>query len=66
MISSSTICANGSESAFCMASSVRLYFNVLNRANRQVPNNIITSPTFGQPTAVNDPRQLQFGLRVLF
>jgi outer membrane receptor protein involved in Fe transport len=41
-------------------------FNVLNRANYQVPNNIITSPTFGQPTAVNDPRQLQFGLRVLF
>ena len=41
-------------------------FNVLNRANYQVPNNIITSPTFGQPTAVNDPRQVQFGLRVLF
>lgn len=41
-------------------------FNVLNRANYQVPNNIITSPTFGQPQAVNDPRQLQFGLRVLF
>jgi outer membrane receptor protein involved in Fe transport len=41
-------------------------FNVLNRANDQVPNNIITSPTFGSPTAVNDPRQLQFGLRVLF
>jgi hypothetical protein len=41
-------------------------FNVLNRANYQVPNNIITSPTFGSPTAVNDPRQLQFGVRVLF
>jgi hypothetical protein len=41
-------------------------FNVLNRANFQVPNNIITSPTFGQPTAVNDPRQLQLGIRVLF
>ena len=41
-------------------------FNVLNRANYQVPNNIITSPTFGNPTAVNDPRQLQFGLRILF
>jgi len=41
-------------------------FNVLNRANYQVPNNIITSPTFGQPTAVNDPRQVQFGLRVHF
>ncbi|HKR66467.1 MAG TPA: TonB-dependent receptor, partial [Thermoanaerobaculia bacterium] len=41
-------------------------FNVLNRANRQVPNNIITSPTFGQATAVNDPRQVQLGLRLLF
>jgi len=41
-------------------------FNVLNRANYQVPNNIITSPTFGKPTAVNDPRQLQLGVRMLF
>jgi predicted Zn-dependent protease len=41
-------------------------FNVLNRANYQVPVNIITSPQFGQPTAVGDPRQIQFGLRLLF
>jgi outer membrane receptor protein involved in Fe transport len=41
-------------------------FNVLNRANYQVPNNIITSPTFSNPTAVSDPRQLQLGLRVQF
>ena len=41
-------------------------FNVLNRANYQVPNNIIASPTFGKPTAVNDPRQLQLGVRMLF
>ena len=41
-------------------------FNVLNRANYQVPNNIITSPTFSKPTAVNDPRQLQLGMRLLF
>ena len=41
-------------------------FNVLNRANYQVPNNIFTSPTFGQPTAVNEPRQFQLGLRLLF
>jgi hypothetical protein len=41
-------------------------FNVLNRANYQVPNNIITSPTFGKPTAVNDPRQVQLGARMLF
>jgi hypothetical protein len=41
-------------------------FNVLNRANYQVPNNSFGSPTFGKPTAVNDPRQLQLGLRLLF
>jgi len=41
-------------------------FNVLNRANYQVPNNVFGSPTFGKPTAVNDPRQLQLGVRLLF
>jgi hypothetical protein len=41
-------------------------FNVLNRKNYQVPNNIFGSPTFGRPTAVNDPRQLQLGLRLIF
>jgi outer membrane receptor protein involved in Fe transport len=41
-------------------------FNALNRANYQVPNNIFGSPTFGRPTAVNDPRQLQLGLRLIF
>ena len=41
-------------------------FNVLNRANYQVPNNIFGSPTFGRATAVNDPRQVQLGLRMIF
>ena len=41
-------------------------FNVLNRDNYQVPNNTFGSPTFGLPTAVNDPRQIQLGLRVTF
>jgi len=41
-------------------------FNVLNRKNYQVPNNTFGSPTFGAPTAVNDPRQLQLGLRITF
>ncbi len=41
-------------------------FNVLNRENYQVPNNIFGSPTFGRPTAVNEPRQFQLGLRLLF
>lgn len=46
-------------------------FNVLNRANLQLPNNTfgvgaIAPATFGQPTAAADPRQLQFGLRLSF
>jgi Carboxypeptidase regulatory-like domain/TonB dependent receptor len=41
-------------------------FNVLDRKNYQVPNNVLTSPTFGRPTAANDPRQFQLGLRLLF
>jgi hypothetical protein len=41
-------------------------FNVFNRANYQAPNNIITSPTFGQPTAAGDPRQVQVGVRVTY
>jgi hypothetical protein len=46
-------------------------FNVMNRANLQLPNNTFGSgatalPTFGQPTAASDPRQLQFGLRLSF
>lgn len=46
-------------------------FNLLNRANFAVPNNVFgsgTQPsvTFGQPTAAFDPRQFQFGLRLNF
>ena len=46
-------------------------FNVLNRANLQLPNNVFGTgisplPSFGQPTGAADPRQLQFGLRVSF
>jgi hypothetical protein len=46
-------------------------FNVLNRANLQLPNNtfgtgVIPLSSFGQPTAAADPRQLQFGLRLTF
>jgi hypothetical protein len=44
-------------------------FNVLNRTNLQFPNNTwgtgtAPRPTFGQATAANDPRQMQFGLRL--
>ncbi len=46
-------------------------FNVLNRANLQLPNNIFGAgstplPAFRQPTAAGDPRQLQLGLRFSF
>jgi hypothetical protein len=46
-------------------------FNVYNRANLQLPNNIFGTGLapragFGQPTAAADPRQLQFGLRLDF
>ncbi|HKS27996.1 MAG TPA: TonB-dependent receptor [Pyrinomonadaceae bacterium] len=46
-------------------------FNVLNRANLQLPNNIFgigqtPLPAFRQPTATADPRQLQLGLRFSF
>lgn len=46
-------------------------FNLLNRANFQLPNNVYgpgTSPmpSFGRPTAAADPRQIQFGLRLRF
>jgi hypothetical protein len=46
-------------------------FNLFNRANFGVPNNTFgqgTTPlaTFGQPTAAFDPRQFQFGLKVIF
>jgi hypothetical protein len=46
-------------------------FNVFNRANLQLPNNIFgTGLTpragFRQPNAAADPRQLQFGLRLDF
>lgn len=44
-------------------------FNVLNRSNFMVPNNVfgpgqIPLPNFGKPTAAGDPRQIQFGLRL--
>ena len=46
-------------------------FNVFNRANLQLPNNVFGTgitplPSFGQPTGAADPRQLQFGLRLSF
>jgi hypothetical protein len=46
-------------------------FNVLNRNNYLIPNGTYGTgasprPTFGQPTAIGDPRQAQIGVRVTF
>ncbi|MDT7603534.1 MAG: hypothetical protein QOF61_1531, partial [Acidobacteriota bacterium] len=46
-------------------------FNLLNRANYQVPNNVfgggsVPLATFSRPTAAADPRQCQLGLRLNF
>jgi hypothetical protein len=46
-------------------------FNVFNRTNFLIPNNTIgtsavPAPAFGRPTAADDPRQLQLGLRWTF
>ena len=46
-------------------------FNVLNRANLQLPNNTFGTgatplASFGRPTAADSPRQIQLGLRLNF
>jgi hypothetical protein len=47
-------------------------FNVLNRANLRLPAHTLnpanpaTLASFGQPTAADCPRQIQFGLRLNF
>jgi hypothetical protein len=46
-------------------------FNVLNRANLQLPNGVYGAginplASFGLPTAADNPRQVQFGLRFSF
>jgi hypothetical protein len=46
-------------------------FNVLNRSNLQLPNNTFGTgatplASFGRPTAADNPRQVQFGLRLDF
>ena len=41
-------------------------FNVLNRTNFDVPNRIAFTPNFGRIFSSKPPRQMQFGLKVLF
>jgi hypothetical protein len=42
------------------------FFNLLNRVNFGVPNDDISSPTFGQVQSAAPPRQIQFALKLLF
>src|SRR5271157_147628 len=42
------------------------FFNALNRANYNLPDNFVGSPTFGQVVSAQDPRRVQFALKVAF
>jgi hypothetical protein len=41
-------------------------FNLFNRANYNLPDNFLASPTFGQILSAQAPRRIQLGARVLF
>ena len=42
------------------------FFNLFNRVDLGVPNDDISSPTFGQVQTAAPPRQIQFALKLLF
>ncbi len=42
------------------------FFNLFNRANFNLPDNFLGSPTFGQITSAGEPRRIQFGLKLLW
>jgi hypothetical protein len=41
-------------------------FNLLNRANFDLPDNFYGSPTFGQVLSAGAPRHIQFGIRLMY
>jgi hypothetical protein len=41
-------------------------FNLLNRANFDLPNRIFGSPNFGRIFSAKNPREMQFGVRFAF
>jgi hypothetical protein len=41
-------------------------FNLLNRANFDLPDIFVGSPTFGRIQSAQSPRRLQFGIKLLF
>ena len=42
------------------------FFNLLNHANFNLPDNFVGSPTFGQVTSAQPLSRIQFGLKFLF
>ena len=42
------------------------FFNALNHTNFNLPDNFLGSPTFGQVVSAQDPRRIQFALKLLF
>jgi hypothetical protein len=42
------------------------FFNLLDHDNFNQPDNFVGSATFGQVTSAQDPRRVQFGLKLLF
>jgi hypothetical protein len=41
-------------------------FNLLNRANFDIPNRTFGTPNFGRIFSAKNPREMQVGLRVAF
>lgn len=41
-------------------------FNLFNRTNFDVPNRIAFTPNFGRIFSADNPRQMQFGLKLIF
>ena len=41
-------------------------FNLLNRTNFDVPNRVAFTPNFGRIFSAKPPRQMQFGVKLLF
>jgi len=42
------------------------FFNALNHANFNLPDNFLGSPTFGQVVSAQDPRRIQFAVKLMF
>jgi len=42
------------------------FFNALNRTNFNLPDNFVGSPTYGQVVSAQDPRRVQFAVKLIF